>query len=113
MKFRSGESIVCINDNFKWARRQYKAHNLTFPVRGKCYVVRSYVVLGTHPALVLQGIVNIRVPYKDGVWREAGYWEERFEKAPSIDGLKEIARKAKITAPKELEEIGWEERRRW
>lgn len=96
MKFRNGDSVVCINDDFKWARKKYLQFNMTFPTRGKCYVVRAYVMLGSYPALVLQDIVNPRVPYNDGVWREAGYWDERFEKAPSIEGLKEIARLAKI-----------------
>lgn len=90
MIFGAGESIVCINDDFRWAKLYYKNFNLTYPRRGACYVVRNYLVLGSHPALTVQGINNPKVPYKDGIWREAGFWDQRFEKAPSIDELKEI-----------------------
>ena len=91
MKFQRGESVVCINDDFKWAQRRYAMFNITWPVRGKCYVVRRYVIAGPKPALVLQGIVNPRVPYMDGRMREAGYWDARFERAPSIEGLQKAA----------------------
>lgn len=91
MKFRSGESVVCINDDFAWARKKYAAAKITFPVRGKCYVVRAYVMKGTHPAIVLQGIKNPFVVYQDGRMREAGFWDERFERAPGIESLKQIA----------------------
>jgi hypothetical protein len=30
------------------------------------------------------------VPYMDGRFREAGFWDERFERAPNIDGLKKV-----------------------
>jgi hypothetical protein len=90
MKFRAGESIVCIDDKFAWARRKYKKFGMLFPVQGRCYVVRGYVILGSHPAVLLREITNPRVPYSDGYWREAGFWEERFEKAPNIDGLKQL-----------------------
>jgi hypothetical protein len=60
-------------------------------VRGKCYVVRKYVCKGTHPAIVLQGIVNQPVIYNDGGIREAGFWDERFERAPGIEELKKVA----------------------
>jgi hypothetical protein len=89
MKFKVGESVICINDDFKWARRRYPS--VTFPVRGKCYVVRAYVVGGRAPGILLQGIVNRNVVYLDGKTREAGFWEERFERAPSIDGIKKAA----------------------
>jgi hypothetical protein len=111
MKFKPGESVVCINDDFGWARKKYRAAAITFPVRGKCYVVRRYVIKGSHPAIVLKGMKNPRVIYNDGGIREAGFWDERFEKAPSIDGLKQIAtdvsswstRKKVVTKPKEKE----------
>lgn len=88
MKFKVGESIVCINDNFRWAKRRYAMFNITYPVIRKCYVVRKYMIGGSHPALGLIGIHNPRVPYSDGRVREAGFWEERFERAPSIESIK-------------------------
>jgi hypothetical protein len=91
MKFKPGESVVCINDDFGWARKKYKAARITFPVRGKCYVIRAYVAKGKFPAIVLQGIVNPTVIYNDGRIREAGFWDERFERAPGIESLKQIA----------------------
>jgi len=91
-KFTRGESVVCINDDFGKVARVYGTHiGLVFPVRGKCYVVRRYVIHDHHPCIVLVGIKNPRVLYMDDVMREAGFWEERFERAPSIEGLREIA----------------------
>ena len=90
-KFNPGESVVCINDDFGWARKKYRAVNITWPVRGKCYVVRAYVMRGKIPAIVLQGIVNPPVIYNDGRIREAGFWDERFERAPGIEDLKKVA----------------------
>ena len=90
-KFKVGESVICINDDFSWAIKKYLGIALTFPKRGKCYVVRAYVAKGSHPAIVLQGIVNPPVIYNDRKIREAGFWDERFERAPSIDGIKKAA----------------------
>ena len=90
MKFRPGESVVCINDDFSWARKEFPSI-VTYPVRGKCYVVRAYVVKGKYPAIVLQGITNPQVVYHDRKVREAGFWDERFERAPGIESLKQIA----------------------
>ena len=104
MKFKPGESVVCINDDFSWARKQYAASAITFPVRGKCYVVRAYVVKGSHPAIVLQGIVNPRVVYNDRKIREAGFWEERFERAPGIEELKKVATDVSQWLPLVVEE---------
>jgi hypothetical protein len=103
MKFKPGESVVCINDEFKWARKKYAMFKITWPVRGKCYVVRQYVISGSHPALVLQGIKNPRVRYNDGSWREAGFWEERFERAPGIEDLKKAADDVSRWLPNETE----------
>ena len=103
MKFKPGESVVCINDDFGWAKRQYRSQNITFPVRGKCYVVRRYVIKGSHPAIVLQGIVNPNVIYNDGRIREAGFWDERFERAPGIEDLKKAADEVSRWLPSEIE----------
>jgi len=89
-KFKPGESVVCIDDDFKWAIERY-GPGITWPVRGRCYVVRSYIFRGHHPAILLQGIVNPKVRYLDRSMREAGFWEERFEKAPGIESLTRIA----------------------
>jgi len=104
MKFKPGESVVCINDDFSWARKQYAASLITFPVRGKCYVVRAYVAKGKFPAIVLQGIVNPKVVYHDRRVREAGFWDERFERAPGIESLKQIAHELTHGFPKVKED---------
>ena len=105
MKFKPGESVVCINDDFSWARKKYSPIKLTFPVRGKCYVVRRYVIGGAKPAIVLQGIVNPPVVYNNGSIHEAGFWDERFERAPSIEGLRQIADELTNGFPKVKEEV--------
>jgi len=105
MKFKPGESVVCINDDFSWARKKYRAANITFPVRSKCYVVRAYVIGGKIPAIVLQGVVNPPVVYSDGQIREAGFWDERFERAPGIESLKQIAHELTHGFPKVKENV--------
>lgn len=99
MKFKSGEPVICIDDSFTWARQTYRSFNLTFPVCGRCYVVRGYVIKGSHPAITLQGISNVQVPYLDGKFREAGFWEERFARAPDISDLRKIADQASCWLP--------------
>jgi len=86
MRFQPGEAVICINDDFTWAKRKYARFEITWPVRGRHYVVRKYVMGGSHPAIVLQGIVNPKVPYNDDVWREAGYHDQRFMRAPKVEG---------------------------
>jgi hypothetical protein len=103
MKFKTGESVVCIDDSFTWARKKYAMFKITWPTQGCCYVVRGYAIKGDYPAIVLRGIVNPRIPYNDGIWREAGFWEERFERAPSIDNLKQIAETISNMFPKAFE----------
>ena len=105
MKFKPGKSVVCINDDFSWARKMYSTHKLTFPVRGRCYVVRAYVIGGKKPAIVLQDIVNPRVVYNDGTIHEAGFWDERFERAPGIEGLRKIADELTHGVPKVKEKV--------
>lgn len=79
-KFYPGQPVVCVNDNFRRSRVIYPG--VTWPRRGVKYRVRCYVVSGVaYPALVLHEIHNKRVPYMDGVMREAGFWDERFEPA--------------------------------
>ena len=105
MRFQIGESVICINDDFRWAKRKYIAFNVTWPARGTCYVVRRYVIGGSHPAIVLRGIVNPRVPYNDGVLREAGFWDQRFMRAPKIDDLKKIAEETTRLVPEIIEAL--------
>ena len=88
-EFKAGESVVCIDDDFTWARKRYPG--LSYPARSKCYVVRGYAIRGKFPAVLLVGIKNKRVVYRDGTMREAGFAESRFERAPGIEGLQKIA----------------------
>jgi hypothetical protein len=80
--FHDGQIVICINDDFSWARKAFKDHNLSFPTFGNRYVVRGYVCGGRAPALVVQEIINPQVRYNDGVTREAGFWDVRFVGAP-------------------------------
>lgn len=91
MKFQVGESVICIDDSFTWARQYYRKYNVTWPVCGRVYVVRGYAIKGSHPALLLRDVKNPNVPYRDGTMREAGFWEERFERAPDLGDLRKIA----------------------
>lgn len=77
-EFKIGQDVICINDNFKWARARFRNANIIYPVFGKIYTVRRYTIEGTHPTLVLFEIHNPYVIYLDQVIREAGFWEKRF-----------------------------------
>ena len=83
MRFYNGQPVVCINDNFSWARRMYPFTDIVYPVRGQRYVVRGYVnITVSHranaPALLVVGITNPRVRYVNGEMHEAGFAEHRF-----------------------------------
>jgi hypothetical protein len=91
VKFQPGEHVICINGNFRWAKRRYARFPIVYPKQGQLYVVRDYVCHGNAPAIVLEEMMNPIVQYNDGVYREAGFWDERFAKAPSIEGIKQIA----------------------
>lgn len=78
MLFRTGQQVICINDDFAWARKYYGECGIVYPRFGGKYIVRSYLCLGKKPAVSLREIRNPEVPYLDGLWREAGFWEARF-----------------------------------
>lgn len=83
-KFYPGQPVICINDDFRHTIRKYNelASGITWPVRGRRYVVRSYAIARVkYPSVLLMEIKNRRVPYADGIVREAGFWDERFEPA--------------------------------
>lgn len=75
--FDAGQDVICINDDFTWSRMRYPQVK-NYPVFGQRYVVRGYVCDGKIPAIVLREFTNIRVPYMDGVIREAGFADTRF-----------------------------------
>jgi hypothetical protein len=78
-KFYIGQPVVCINDNFSWAKRVFSTFPIAYPSLGQRYVVRAYLYIGDDkPIIALAGITNIKIPYTDGVWREAGFWDGRF-----------------------------------
>jgi hypothetical protein len=81
--FAAGQIVICINDDFSFARKKYP-EVLGYPVFGQRYQIRDYVCDGKAPAVVLQEFTNPRVPYIDGVWREAGFWDKRFVNAPPL-----------------------------
>lgn len=98
MKFYVGQPVICVNDDFTRADKYYPG--ITWPVRGRRYVVRGYVADGSarigfsrvvYAAIVVMEIRNRRVRYMDGGVREAGFWDERFEPATSIEDLKKVA----------------------
>jgi hypothetical protein len=81
-KFHVGQEVVCINDDFSKMLKMYSLLNLpgfNLPRRGNLYVVRDYVIHGKFPAIVVMELHNPIIPYMDDIWREAGFWDERFE----------------------------------
>lgn len=78
--FGVGQAIICINDDFRWARKNYPG--LSYPTFGSRYIVRAYVVDGNCPAIVLQEIRNRDVVYLSGKIYEAGFADKRFVGAP-------------------------------
>lgn len=79
--FETGQAIICINDDFKWARKHYP-QVVNWPRFGSRYIVRGYVCDGRCPAIVVQEMTNVIVIYSDGAEREAGFADKRFVKAP-------------------------------
>lgn len=78
--FDVGQEVICINDNFRFARSHYPG--LICPTFGLRYIVRGYVTKGKFPAIVLKEIINQNVQYFDGTVKEAGFWHCRFVGAP-------------------------------
>lgn len=89
MMFSRGQPVICVNDNFAWARKRYP-DMLSYPVKGQRYIVREYVCWGRAPAIVLREIKNPRVPYMDGKFREAGFWDRRFIIAPLPESISNL-----------------------
>lgn len=75
--FHTGQEIICINDDFSWARKKYPTV-MNYPRFGNRYTVRGYACGGPKPAVLLQEITNISVVYSDGKIRESGFWDGRF-----------------------------------
>lgn len=88
--FYIGQPVICINDNFSWARKRY-AQVHSYPVAGSRYRVRGYVCEGAKPAIVLWELTNPTVMYMDGVIREAGFWEGRFVAAPLPEAISQYS----------------------
>jgi hypothetical protein len=79
-KFYVGQPVICVDGDFEVVSRRYPG--CTWPRLGHRYVIRAYVLEYSHfPAVVLREIENPLVRYRDGVLREAGFWDERFEPA--------------------------------
>lgn len=76
------QTVICINDDFRWARSHYPDPNIIYPVFGLRYIIRTYVCGGKFPAVALFEIKNKCVIYQDGIVREAGFWDRRFVSAP-------------------------------
>lgn len=86
--FFIGQPVICINDDFSWAKKTYHSIPLlAWPKMGTRYIIRAYLCGGKKPAVALQGIVNPEVIYADGRKREAGFWEGRFVAAPLPDSI--------------------------
>ncbi len=82
-RFYAGQPVICINDNFDNVRLMYP--RCAWPTRGSRYVVRDSITPQAttngkiYVAVLLREITNPVVLYRDGVHREAGFWEGRFE----------------------------------
>jgi hypothetical protein len=86
MRFYVGQPVVCVHDDFTRVKAMYP--NCSWPVHGVVYHVRRYLLakptlvegaLVVYPAIALYEIHNPMVTYMDGIKREAGFWDERFE----------------------------------
>ena|SRR3989442_13268652 len=75
--FSPGQPVICINDDFRWCRRHYPSVQ-NYPRFASRYIIRAYVIGGSHPAVVLRELSNINVKYMDGSIHEAGFWQDRF-----------------------------------
>lgn len=95
--FDVGQTVICIDDDFKWSRKKYP-QVLNWPVFCSRYIVRAYACDGKFPAILVQEITNVSVIYMDGAVREAGFADKRFVKAPPpLEGM--------VTAKREKETV--------
>lgn len=90
--FYIGQAVICINDNFRWARKYYSQVH-SYPVKGGRYRVRAYACDGSKPAILLRELFNPKVMYQDGFIREAGFWEGRFVAAPLPEEISKLETK--------------------
>jgi hypothetical protein len=103
-KFYIGQTVLCINGNpNKEAIKLFP--NLIWPETGRFYRVRG--ILPPEPVkfkhgvrhiifILLHGLYNQHIRYISGINAEAGFWEERFEPAADIDGLRNILKDVPI-----------------
>jgi hypothetical protein len=103
-KFYNGQPVICINDDFKKVRKQYARVSPRLPVKGKRYTVRCYVIEDKHPCVVLREISNSNVLYSDGMFRELGFWDRRFEPVTDISKLEKLQSSKRVTIKKDRNE---------
>lgn len=110
-KFYNGQPVICTDDDFKNTLKHYARFSPNLPVKGRHYIVRCYIVGGNcpegienRPCIVLREISNIEVPYTDGVWREMGFWDRRFEPVTDISRLEKLQKSKRLTVRKDSKE---------
>lgn len=96
-RFYIGQPVICVDDRLNaWLIRHHP--NVTWVTRGQRYTIRAHqqavMPVNRHMNFVLlHEIRNPIVPWSDGQYMEAGFWEERFEPATDISELDRIAQK--------------------
>lgn len=87
-RFYEGQPVVCVkggsNPN---ADRRYPG--LRWPVKGRRYTIRKAEIpqRGRMNFVLVNGISNRAIRWPCGTRYEAGFWEDRFEPATSIEDL--------------------------
>lgn len=96
-RFYVGQPVICVRGGPNPASLKL---NLDWPVTGSQYRIRAvYAPMRTRVGLrkwanltfvLVHGITNKDVKYGNGVVAEAAFWDERFEPATNIDGIRSV-----------------------
>ena len=104
-RFYIGQPVICVDDR----RNKYlRPFRVKWVKMGQRYTIRAYqhaVMPVNRPMdfVLLHEIHNPSVPWSDGQFMEAGFWEERFEPATDISRLEEELMNAEMFVGGEFE----------
>ena len=84
MKFKVGQKVVCIDDNFDTSNDDFNNTFRNLPKKDQVYTIREY----DSPAVKLEEISNPLVPIDlagEVIYEEPGFHEKRFAPLLSVD----------------------------
>lgn len=97
-RFYIGQPVVCLSGyetTSPRTRRFSQTHGITWPEKGRRYVVRDYVIsVEGLDGIVLEEIANPVVRYSNGAQAEASFSDTRFGPITDISELEKLCTRA-------------------